>query len=138
MLMAQDKIFDIQKQPVFQSNGVAINGYDPVSYFTDNKAIQGNNVYTCEWNKTTWHFSSEEHRDLFIKDPTRYAPQYGGYCAHAIASNKLVESNPQSFIVKDEKLYLYQDEKSKKIAQFNFKKIKKQSDKNWLKFGSQF
>src|SRR5262245_29362197 len=67
--------------------GVAIDGYDPVAYFTDGKPVEGKKEFQTTWNGATWRFASAEHRDLFVKDPTHYAPQYGGYCAWAVAQN---------------------------------------------------
>ncbi len=136
--MAQTKSLNHKHPIISQTDGVAIGGYDVVAFFKENKAIQGSNVYTCEWNDATWYFSSEENRDLFLKNPSDFAPQYGGYCAHAIASNKFVESDPKSFSIRDKKLYLYRDEKSKRKASFSFAKTKNRSDKNWLTFTKSF
>ena len=59
--------------------GVAVKGYDPVAYFTLSKPVKGSKKYQYEWMQVTWRFSSGTHRDLFIADPQRYAPRYGGY-----------------------------------------------------------
>ena len=59
--------------------GVAIDGYDPVAYFTQNKAVKGDEALVCDYNGTTWRFSNKEHRDLFLSDPEKYAPQFGGF-----------------------------------------------------------
>ena len=61
------------------SDGVAIKGYDPVAYFAQGKPVKGSQDLEYVWMGTKWHFSSAEHRDLFIKDPGKYAPKYGGY-----------------------------------------------------------
>ena len=61
--------------------GVAIMGYDPVAYFTDDKAVKGSEKYSYDWLGTPWHFASKEHREMFMSEPVKYAPQYGGYCA---------------------------------------------------------
>src|SRR5580704_3658263 len=60
---------------------LSISGYDPVAYFTDGKPVPGKAEFEYVWHKSRWRFASGEHRDLFIKDPDRYAPQYDGYCA---------------------------------------------------------
>jgi YHS domain-containing protein len=62
------------------SNGVAIKGYDPVAYFTMDKPVKGNNDFEHEWKGVKWRFSTKNHMKLFIKDPDKYAPRYGGYC----------------------------------------------------------
>ena len=60
---------------------LSISGYDPVAYFTDGKPVPGKSDLEYQWHKLRWRFASSEHRDLFSKDPARYAPQYDGYCA---------------------------------------------------------
>lgn len=59
--------------------GVAIKGYDPVAYFTQSRAVKGRRDHAYQWRESTWYFSSAAHRDLFVADPERYAPQYGGF-----------------------------------------------------------
>jgi YHS domain-containing protein len=59
--------------------GVAIKGYDTVAYHTEGRAMKGDSRFSHEWNDAKWYFVSSENRDLFIQDPERYAPQYGGY-----------------------------------------------------------
>ncbi len=59
--------------------GVAIKGYDTVAYHTEGRAIKGQRKYAHKWNDAKWYFTSIENRDLFVADPERYAPQYGGY-----------------------------------------------------------
>lgn len=59
--------------------GVAIKGYDTVAYHTEGKALKGSSKISHKWNDAKWYFVSEANRDLFVKDPERYAPQYGGY-----------------------------------------------------------
>src|SRR5207237_8305908 len=61
--------------------GVAIMGYDPVAYFTEGKPVKGSEKFSYEWLGTPWYFASENHQQMFINEPDRYAPQYGGYCA---------------------------------------------------------
>lgn len=59
--------------------GVAIKGYDTVAYHTEGRALKGSSKISHKWNDAKWYFVSEANRDLFIKEPDRYAPQYGGY-----------------------------------------------------------
>ena len=59
--------------------GVAIKGYDPVAYFTQSRAVKGSHDHTYQWRESTWYFISATHRDLFVADPERYTPQYGGF-----------------------------------------------------------
>ena len=139
LLQAQNQIEKKRPTQISQNaQGIAINGYDPVAFFTERKAIQGTEVYSCQWNDATWYFASEENRQLFLNDPKGYAPQYGGYCAHAVTRGQLVESDPQSFAIKDDKLYLFRDEQSKTKALFKFAKKKHKTERNWLTFTSRF
>ncbi|MFY8127453.1 MAG: YHS domain-containing (seleno)protein [Chitinophagaceae bacterium] len=88
--------------------GLAIQGYDAVAYFTANKAIKGNKQFTTTYEGATYYFSSAANRDLFIKTPKSYEPQYGGWCAYAMgATNEKVEIDPETFKIKDGKLFLF-------------------------------
>ncbi len=84
----------------------AIKGYDAVAYHTQSKPVEGSKEFTVEWNDATWRFSSAENRDLFKADPTKYAPQYGGWCAYAMAQGKKVNIDPEAWKIVDGKLYL--------------------------------
>ena len=65
--------------------GVAIMGYDTVAYFTDGKAVKGSEEFSYDWLGTPWHFASKKHQEMFMSEPVKYAPQYGGYCAGEVA-----------------------------------------------------
>ena len=86
--------------------GTAIRGYDPVAYFTQGAAVEGLDAFEYEWLGATWQFASAEHRDLFIADPIRYTPQFGGYCAAAVAGGETASVDPQAWSIVDGKLYL--------------------------------
>ncbi len=86
--------------------GVAIYGYDPVAYFLEEKPVQGNADQKATWNGADWHFSSPEHKALFIEKPEKYAPQFGGYCAYGISQNTAADIDPNSWTIVDGKLYL--------------------------------
>ena len=86
--------------------GLAIAGYDPVAYFTDGKPVAGSSELTTEWRGATWRFASAAHRDQFVADPERYAPQYGGYCAWAVAHDDTAGIDPEAWKIVDGKLYL--------------------------------
>lgn len=92
---------------IFTKNGIAIRGYDPVAYFTENAAKKGQKKYQLEYQRVTWYFSSQENRDLFDEDPLKYFPQYGGYCAWAVAAKGQAFSiDPTAWRIVDGKLYL--------------------------------
>ena len=89
---------------------VAIKGYDPVAYFTENKAVEGSPEFTYRWLGATWQFASAEHRDQFMKEPTRYAPQYGGYCADGVSFGTVTTNiDPKAWRIIEDKLYLSYD-----------------------------
>jgi hypothetical protein len=73
---------------------MAIQGFDPVAYFTDRKAVKGSLKFTHQWLGATWLFSTAEHRDTFAADPVGYAPQYGGFCANSMANGETAGINP--------------------------------------------
>lgn len=87
-------------------NDNAISGYDAVAYFTEGKPVKGSDEFTYDYLYATWKFSSQEHLDLFRSDPTAYAPQYGGYCAYAIANGDTASAEPELWTIVDGKLYL--------------------------------
>ena len=60
-------------------------GYDTVAYFTEGKAVKGSEEFSYEWLGTPWHFASKKHQEMFMSEPVKYAPQYGGYCAGEVA-----------------------------------------------------
>ena len=78
--------------------GVAIMGYDTVAYFTDHKAMKGKEELAYDWLGTPWHFATPEHRDLFVADPLKYAPQYGGYCVGEVVFNGItINIDPEAW-----------------------------------------
>jgi YHS domain-containing protein len=88
------------------AQGVAIHGYDPVAYFTDGKPVKGSARFSHKVGDATYHFASAGHRDRFAKDPAKYAPQFGGYCAMGTAMGKKLDVDPLAWRIVDGKLYL--------------------------------
>jgi len=86
---------------------LAIQGYDPVAYFTDGKPTRGLPEFEFQWDGHRYHFASAEHRDLFKADPVHYAPQFGNFCAMALALNQVVVANPENWLISDGKLYVF-------------------------------
>lgn len=89
----------------FFSN-VALDGYDTVAYFTDGKPVRGSEEFQTEYKGAVWRFSSAEHLQLFEADPEAYAPQYGGYCAYAVANGDTASAEPDLWTIHEGKLYL--------------------------------
>ena len=119
-------------------NGLAIQGYDPVVYFTLNKAVKGEKKHAASVEGVTYYFSTETNKNLFLKDCKKYEPQYGGWCAYAMGStNEKVEIDPETFKVKDGKLYLfYHSWINNTLPKWNNSEInlKANADKNWIVF----
>src|SRR2546427_261583 len=86
--------------------GVAIQGYDPVAFFTEHKPVMGKPEFPARHNGALYYFASKEHRDLFKADPAKYEPAFGGYCAYGVSRNKLVEIDVEAFQIVDGRLIL--------------------------------
>jgi len=94
-------------------SGVTLGGYDAVSYFTESRAVKGNEDYTIEWKEATWLFSSEANLELFRASPEVYAPSYGGYCSNQMSLGNLSDIDPQVWRIIDDKLYLFGHEEGR-------------------------
>ena len=92
--------------PVYTERGVAVDGTDVVAYFTQGKPVAGRSDITHDWNGASWRFSTESNRDAFAKDPTAFAPQFGGYCAWAVSQGYTASTVPEAWKIVDGKLYL--------------------------------
>jgi YHS domain-containing protein len=95
-----------QKPEIYADRSGAIRGFDPVAYFTENRPVKGSADFTHQWKGATWRFASAENRARFAAEPEKFAPQYGGYCAYAVANNSTASIDPQAWHVVDGKLYL--------------------------------
>jgi YHS domain-containing protein len=89
--------------------GNAVKGYDVVAYFTQGKPVAGSSDHEVEWNGATWRFASAEHKNLFAKNPAKYAPQYGGFCAFGVSRGYAVGIDPEAWKIVNGKLYLNYD-----------------------------
>lgn len=99
-------------QPVnTDTAGLALKGYDPVAYFTMGHPMPGDPRYTASHEGVTYRFSSAAHRDAFLKEAAKYAPQYGGYCAFGVSGGYKVRIDPEAFTIRDGKLFLNYDKK---------------------------
>ena len=118
-------------------DGLAIQGYDPVSYFTQGKAIKGKKSISLRAYGVLYYFSTEANKNLFKSDYSRYEPEYGGWCAYAMGnSNEKVEIDPQTFKLIDGKLYLFYNayfNNTKTSWDKDEKRLKAKADANWEK-----
>jgi YHS domain-containing protein len=89
-------------------DGLALKGYDPVSYFKSAMPIKGNNKISLQLGKVKYLFSNESNKQAFAKDPKKYEPQFGGWCAYAVADSKSkVDIDPESFLIQDGRLLVF-------------------------------
>ncbi|WP_026703955.1 YHS domain-containing (seleno)protein [Flavobacterium soli] len=116
---------------------VAIQGYDPVAYFTQKKAVKGKSSLTATYEGVVYNFSSQSNKELFLKNPSGYEPQYGGWCAFAMGDyGEKVEIDPETFKIIDGKLYLYYNaffNNTLKSWNKDETNLKKKADANWKK-----
>ena len=117
--------------------GYAANGYDVVAYF-DNQAQEGKTEFSTEFDGITYKFASKQNLDTFKGNPEKYTPQYGGYCAYAVAvSGKKVSINPETFEIRDDKLYLFYNKGKTNTLEFWKKEspveLQAKADVNWEK-----
>lgn len=115
--------------------GYAVYGYDVVSYF-DGKPVEGNNAFTTKYDGINYKFINKSNMDKFVAEPTAYLPEYGGYCAYAVAINaKKVNVDPETFEIRNGKLYLFYNKGKNNTLQFWLNespdKLKNKADKNW-------
>ena len=96
---------------IFVADGLAIGGMDPLGYVRDGRAVAGQAAFALMWKDAVWHFATAANRDRFEMNPMAHAPQYGGYCAYALARGTLTASDPQVFTVLGGRVYLNQTAK---------------------------
>jgi YHS domain-containing protein len=112
-------------------HGLAIQGYDPVAFFTENKPLKGKPNFTSVRQGATYQFASAENKSLFDRDPAKYEPAFGGYCAYGVSRNKLVGVEVDAFQIVEGRLLLQYS----KGVRTDFNKDTKgnlaKADQNW-------
>ncbi|MBT1700449.1 YHS domain protein [Fulvivirgaceae bacterium PWU4] len=115
--------------------GLAIQGYDPVAYFTKSEAVKGKKEFAASTNNVVYYFSSAANKALFEKEPQKYEPQYGGWCAYAMgATGEKVEIDPETFKIVNGKLYLFYNSLfNNTLPKWNKDELalKAKAEKNW-------
>lgn len=127
----------VAQKNYYTKKGAVAKGYDVVSYF-NNEAKQGNKKLSTEYDGVKFYFSSQENLDVFKANPTKYVPQYGGFCAYAMGvKGSKVSVNPETFEIRDGKLYLFYNRGSTNTLDLWTKEgaeeLKTKADKNWKK-----
>ncbi len=126
-----------QSKHVNTKKGFAALGYDVVAYFAG-ESVKGSKEHTAEYEGVNYKFSSSENLETFEGDPAKYVPQYGGYCAYAVAkSGKKVNVDPATFEIREGKLYLFYNSGNTNTLKLWKKekpeKLRSKADKNWAK-----
>lgn len=121
----------------YTKKGAVAKGYDVVAYFS-NEAKQGNKEISTEYDGVKFYFSSQENLNTFKKNPIKYVPQYGGFCAYAMGlKGSKVSINPKTFEIRDGKLYLFYNRgKTNTLTLWTSEgaeQLKAKADKNWKK-----
>ena len=115
----------------FETDGVAIRGYDPVAYVQLSRPVKGSPLFAVSHGGTTFHFASETHRRAFLADPAAYLPQYGGYCAYGMALGYKAVTDPAAFTIVNKRLYLNYDLKVRRLWSADIPAHIGKADRNW-------
>ena len=117
--------------PVYQTRSGALDGYDPVAYFTEGAPRRGSRELVHEWQGARWHFASAENLARFREQPERYAPQFGGYCAYAVAHAYTARVDPAAWHIEDGRLYLNFDAETRAAWLANKAAFIRDAAANW-------
>ena len=125
------------------NSNIALQGYSPVSYLDLGIAQKGLKEFKSEHDKVVYYFTDAEQKKAFDKNPDRYLPQYGGYCAFGVYAGAKFRPDPNKFIVKDGKyfLYLYNlelDAQQLWLAEKNHDKLVSKANENWKKLNNTY
>ncbi|HEV2678734.1 MAG TPA: YHS domain-containing (seleno)protein [Aliidongia sp.] len=113
------------------SEGLALKGYDPVAYFTDGRAVPGDPGLSTSFDGAVWRFESLAHRRAFLAHPSRYEPEYGGFCAYGLALGRKTDIDPTAFSIIGGRLYLNADQDTRVMWRQNLLDAIAEADRNW-------
>lgn len=113
------------------SKGVAIKGYDPVAYFAGKRPVQGIPEFEYIWRGARWRFTNATDLEAFSRDPEKYAPMYGGYCAYAVSQGKVADIDPEAWTIFEGRLYLNLNKDVQKLWEKDMRTYIRLADKNW-------
>ena len=121
-----------QKSAVYAPNGIALNGYDAVAFFTQAKPVKGSADYSFKWENANWLFSTKADLESFKRSPEKYAPQYGGYCAYGTSQGHKAPTQAETWTIVDDKLYFNYNLKVKELWSKNRSAFIDSANKNWV------
>jgi hypothetical protein len=117
--------------------GVALEGYDPITYFTETEPQQGLADFEYYWAGVPWYFISAANRDIFIRAPEVYAPQHGGYCEMSLARGYLSDGKPQIYVIEKMKLYLFYSPANREAFLISRTEALEEAELNWGELSTQ-
>lgn len=112
-------------------SNTAVSGYDPVTYFREGRAVKGTDDFVYTWKGANWNFSSAENLAAFKANPENFAPQFGGYCAFAVAEGHTASADPEVWTIVDGKLYLNYNTEVRSRWKWDVPGNIAKGDKNW-------
>lgn len=118
-----------------REDGVAIQGYDTVAYFTDGRPMRGKPEFDYEWGGSRWWFATAEHRDLFARNPEHYAPRFGGYCTGGLSLGYKMVADPQNWYIVDGQLHLHHSKEGRDKAVADPKPVIAKAEETWQRLG---
>ena len=113
------------------AQGLALRGYDPVAYFEDGKPTRGTTNLSASYGGARYLFASESHRKLFLENPRRYIPEYGGFCAVGTSHGEKVDVDPETGKIVNGKLYLNNGPKALAIFDHDTRNTISRANQNW-------
>lgn len=116
---------------VFAPGGIALSGYDAVSYFTESAPVEGSARNALRWHGATWYFATPVTLERFEMNPTAYAPQFGGYCVYWLAEGKAIPGAPDAYIIDHGKLYMMHDAQLLAQVKANLQALIADAEENW-------
>lgn len=117
-------------------NTVALHGYDPVAYFTENRAVRGNRRILQRLGSATYFFASRGSRYEFLRDAPRYQPQFGGYCAASLAMGRLEDIDPHLFVIYEGKLFLFNNPEAEAMFMRDPRRIIHEARQHYFNFAT--
>jgi hypothetical protein len=120
-----------EPKPNVDQNGIGLQGYDPVAFFTDGKPVLGNEKFHSSYHDVTYRFASAEHQAMLEKDSARYEPQFGGYCAYGVAKRHLAPVKIDAFQIVNGRLLMQYDSGVKDTFNKDQRGNLEIADKNW-------
>ena len=111
--------------------GVAIDGYDPVSYFINTDPLPGRRDFEFDWAGVPWYFASAANRDIFMRNPEVYAPQFGGHCLMSLSRGYLSEGKPRLYVIEGLKLYFFYSTANRDAFLLSKQAAIEAANKNW-------